>query len=489
MLKLQSVLKLHPRQEEALKAIGKYRYVYYGGARGGGKTHAAVVIALRSCLKYAGLNTVIIRQTIPELAQHIEPLIQRLIPENIGLYKFDRRDKIFRFYNGSVIYLRPLASEKDLAKEQGIERHLYIIDEANLLPAEFIRRLDGSLRNSRIPNWKPTMFMTGNPGGISDDYFYSHFVNFDPKQWTAQELDRRSEYYYIPATVWDNPSIIENDPDYVETLRSLPEHLRRAWLDGEWGVFKGKFFEEWNRDVHTVHPFIVPTDYIRYRAIDIGMGSHPSVCLWIAHDYITQCAYVYRELIWYNDIRSFAKKIVEMSVDWEGKPEKFAANYADPNIFASKNILYDNEQYFRNAGILLEKSINKRDIGWRALKVWLHYDFIGSTIITQPRLKVFKTCEETIRSLETLQYSNSNPFDCNTKQFDDPADALRYWAVMVPYNEDSENNHQNEELEALAQKMWNTVEAADVLKTYDAVQGLESDYSFFDIDDSEVTTF
>ena len=47
------------------------------------------------------------------------------------------------------------------------------------------------------------------------------------------------------ARVSDNP-IYAGDEHYLKTLRALPSHLRRAFLDGDWDVFAGQYFDRFD---------------------------------------------------------------------------------------------------------------------------------------------------------------------------------------------------------------------------------------------------
>ena len=40
------------------------------------------------------------------------------------------------------------------------------------------------------------------------------------------------------------------DPEYIKYLESLPEPLRSAWLLGDWDIFAGQYFAEWNPAYH-----------------------------------------------------------------------------------------------------------------------------------------------------------------------------------------------------------------------------------------------
>jgi phage terminase large subunit len=440
MPRLEDIITLQPKQQQALAATNKYRYIYYGGARGGGKTHAACAIAIHYAIRFPGVSIVIMRHTIEEIKQYIVPTIEYILPERRWktVYKFDRRDKQYVFKNGSRIYLRPLRNEADVQSEQGIERNIYILDEANNIVSDHIRKLDGSLRNTRVPKLKPFMFMTGNPGGISDDYFLSHFVKPDYSRWSEPELELKDEYCFIPATVYDNEALIERDPDYVRTLQALPANLRSAWLEGRWDVFSGQFFEEWNEEYNTVQDFDIPPDWPRYRTIDLGKGSHPSVCYWIAQSPVDNRYYVYREFCFKGSVDDFVRGIKQLSLDVRGCEEYILRTFADPTIFARDNQYYDVEQYFRAEGIMLERSINDRILGWRVMKQWMHWTIDEDGTVHYPALRIFRgACPEALRYLPLLRYSNFKD-DCDTRSVDDHADALRYFCIMMPHPEPAE---------------------------------------------------
>ena len=42
------------------------------------------------------------------------------------------------------------------------------------------------------------------------------------------------------------------DENYLKTLRALPSHLRRAFLDGDWDVFAGQYFDRFDYSRHVV---------------------------------------------------------------------------------------------------------------------------------------------------------------------------------------------------------------------------------------------
>jgi phage terminase large subunit len=61
---------------------------------------------------------------------------------------------------------------------------------------------------------------------------------------------------------------MENDPDYVRVLENLPEDRKKAMLYGNWDVFEGQYFQEFDRQVHVIEPFEIPSHWKRYVAMD-----------------------------------------------------------------------------------------------------------------------------------------------------------------------------------------------------------------------------
>jgi len=67
---------------------------------------------------------------------------------------------------------------------------------------------------------------------------------------------------------------MEADPDYIKRLEDLPDHLRRAYLHGDWNIFSGLAFTELNKRVHVVKPFTLPANTKYFGGYDWGYR-HP----------------------------------------------------------------------------------------------------------------------------------------------------------------------------------------------------------------------
>ena len=86
---------------------------------------------------------------------------------------------------------------------------------------------------------------------------------------------------------------MEKDPNYVKVLENLPEDRKQAMLYGNWDVFDGQFFREFNRNIHVIEPFEIPLEWNRYIAMDYGLDMF--AVLFVAVDAKGK-AYVYNEI-------------------------------------------------------------------------------------------------------------------------------------------------------------------------------------------------
>jgi phage terminase large subunit len=264
-------------------------YTAYGGARGGGKSHAVRIKALGGALGYAGITILILRRTYNDLQNSIiEPML-KMIPQGLGVYNGTMH--MIYFANNSTIKFGHYDSDSS-REYQGQQYDWIFIDEATQFTYDEFRTLGGCLRGvNTIPR---RFYLTCNPGGVGHAWVKRLFIDKDyindPKNPEANE--NPEDYNFIFATVEDNAVLLENSPQYLQMLASLPEDIRRAHRYGDWDALAGQYFSEFRKDTHTIEPFAIPDNWVRYRAFDYGLDMF--ACLWIAVDFNGRC-YVYRE--------------------------------------------------------------------------------------------------------------------------------------------------------------------------------------------------
>ena len=261
-------IQLQPKQKEFLRKVENTPIVFFGGAKGGGKSHGLRSIMLLRRFQYPNSNGAIFRKTFPELeANHIRPLFQQF-PE-LRQY-WNESKKLLTLPNGSTLQCCYCSSEKDIDLYQGREFHDLAIDEAGQWTEAMFRKLQGSNRSSK-PGIAAKTLLTGNPGGPGHKWLKRLFI-----EQRYNERERPIDYAFIQALVDDNPDLVLNDPDYVARLESEPNpSLRKAYRLGSWDIFAGQYFSEITREVHVIKPFNIPRHWNRFGAYDYGFN-HPA---------------------------------------------------------------------------------------------------------------------------------------------------------------------------------------------------------------------
>lgn len=361
----------------------------------------------------------IIRKTYPELQEnHINPLVEMLHcyhpdkAERIANYNDAKKN--ITFPNGSRILFRYCSNDADAERFQGTEVDVLFIDEATHQTEERYKKLAACVRG--VNSFPKRIMLTCNPGSEGHGWVKRLFVD---RQYEAGE--NGDDYLFIQAKVTDNKALMESNPDYVRQLEALPEHLRRAWLDGDWDAFIGQYFPEFNRSVHIIEPFAIPSEWRKWRAFDYGLDR--LVCLWCAMD-SERNVYVYREAAESNlTIGDAAKRMLELTEE----DEDIYLTLAPPDMWGrTQETGRDKAQIFYENGLAITKSSNNREAGWLAIKELLKKDING-----EPRLKIFSNCREIIKCLPALQIDAKRPTDCATEPHDitHAPDALRYFAI------------------------------------------------------------
>jgi hypothetical protein len=122
-----------------------------------------------------------------------------------------------------------------------------------------------------------------NPGNIGHAWVKSLWIDKQPAAGMENpECYDPSDYDFISARVHDNP-IYASDANYLKTLAALPSHLRRAFLDGDWEVFAGQYFDNFDVTRHIARAETIDWKpwWPRWISIDWGF-EHPSATYWHA---------------------------------------------------------------------------------------------------------------------------------------------------------------------------------------------------------------
>lgn len=406
----------HPKQQEAARAMYTHRYLLYGGARGGGKSRflrwALVELLVDAYHTYGvtGAHSMLACETYPDLRDRQISKIKLEMPEWLGTLADTQADglcfKLHETFGGGVLCLRNL---DDPTKYQSAEFAHIGVDELTKQQKDTFDILRGSLR---WPGINHTVFMGAtNPGNAGHAWVKALWID---RIFPPELRPRANEFIFVQALPKDNPSL---DQTYWDELNSLPENLRRAWVEGDWNVFSGMAFPGWSED-NIIDPFDIPAHWPRRVGIDWGFAK-PFAAIGTATDPDSGRVYAYREC--YGPGLTDQQQARTVRETFAG--ENVLAYYADPSMWAKKTqtLITSTADIYEQEKVHLTPADNDRLQGKRKLDRMLMTLPDG-----RPGLQVFRTCRNLLRTFPLLAYDAHNSEDIDTEQEDHAYDALRY---------------------------------------------------------------
>ena len=272
-----------PGPQTALLACPVFE-VFFGGARGGGKTDG-MLGEWASHADLHGKNAVglMVRRERVQLLETIER--SRQIYGPIGA-RYNDQDKMWRWPNGARLRFAYLERDADADAYQGHSYTRVYVEELGTFPsASPVLRLMATLRSGE---GVPCGFRaTGNPGGPGHQWVKARYIDPNPAGWEVRKFTYENPWtrdtieqdrVFIPSKLQDNKFL---GPEYVANLQMVgSDTLVRAWLEGDWTVIEGAYFDCWRYDLHVVEPFEVPAHWARFRSMDWGSAKPFSVGWW-----------------------------------------------------------------------------------------------------------------------------------------------------------------------------------------------------------------
>jgi phage terminase large subunit len=277
VLDVRDIYKPFPRQHEFHTSPAKYRL--FGGAAGPGKTKALLWEAISQAFNVPGSDSLLLRRTYPELESSLLAYFRRDVPRSF-YHKYNESKHIVTWKNGSTTRFGHCRNENDVYAYQGAEFLFIGVDELTHFTLKQWQFLT-SRNRCPIRGSRANMAGATNPGNIGHAWVKALWVDHAPPPgFDRPELYDASEYDFVRARITDNP-IYANDAAYRRTLEVLPEHLRRAFLDGDWNVFAGQYFDVFDVGRHTARPEDIRLEpwWPRWISIDWGF-KHDSAVYW-----------------------------------------------------------------------------------------------------------------------------------------------------------------------------------------------------------------
>ena len=422
----------------------------YGGAAGGGKSDALIIEATRQ-VHIPHYKALVLRKTFPQLSELIEKSLN-YYPRAFPKARYNESRHTWTFPSGAKIIFGAMQHTKDRTKYQGQAYDFIAFDELTHFTWEEYSYLFSRCRPNG-PGTRCYIRATANPGGVGHGWVKDRFITAAPPMTTiwqdvkfslpdGQEQTGRRSRIFVPARVWDNRALLDNDPGYIMNLASMPEAEKAALLDGNWDSFSGQVFTEWVNDPdhyqdrlrsHVIAPFRIPKDWSIWCGMDWGY-SRPFSVGWYAVDHDRR---LYRIREYYGctgtpnqgvrmEPAVVARKIREIEAEDPNLKGRTIHRVGDPAIWGSQGTesigaLMERERVF------FEKGDHARLDGKMQVHHRLAFDDEG-----RPMLYVFDTCRNFIRTVPNLVYDQSNVEDIDTDGEDHIYDELRYVCMKNP---------------------------------------------------------
>jgi hypothetical protein len=429
--------------------------IFYGGARGGGKTDGMLgKFALKASRYGEHCVGVFFRRSREDLKEAIERSRQIYAP--LGA-KWSEQKKWWTFPNGARLKFEYLDRDSDADNYQGHNYTDVFFEElthwADPVP---VNKLRATLRSA---TGVPCQFhATGNPGGPGHQWVRARYISPDPMGWKLLWEEFRNPFtgevarknrVFIPSRLSDNRYL---GSGYVANLyQSGSKELVRAWLEGDWDVIEGAFFDCWDPRRHIVRPFEIPKDWLRFRSGDWGSAKPFSFGWWavVGDRYKTPdgailprgCMVRYRE--WYgcqtgkpNTGLKLHAEIVGEGLLKREAGDKVTYGVLDPAAFSEDGGPSIAERITQGSRykVNFTAADNKRVPGQGALGGW---DQMRGRMVGDgdklPMIVCFSTCKDSIRTIPTLQHDKSRAEDLDSDMEDHAADEWRYACMSRPW--------------------------------------------------------
>jgi len=422
-----------PTEKQRLFNEATTFFVAYGGARAGGKSHAARQKAVGMAHFYPGIRILMVRAHYPELEENLINPIRRWVPSE--LYSYNGSSHLMTFTNGSIIKFGHWDGDGAEDEYQGLEFDVIFIDEATQLSERAFKYLTSCVRG--VNDFPKRMYITCNPGGVGHRWVKRLFIDKQYKTNCAdpEENEDPADYTFIFATLDDNPYIRKSAPMYAKQLASLPPDLKAAHRYGDWNALSGSYFKNFS-DQNIHQPFKIPGDWPIYRSFDYGLDMFAVGWWTVDTDGRCWCFRYFEEsgLV----IEDAAKKAAENTLP----TENVLCTYAPPDMWAkSKETGKGMNELFNQYGLPVVKTSNNRVQGHMIMKdmlspIPLKDPFVRSLYganapDTLPGLMFFDTCEKVIEDIKDIQADEKNLNDCAKMPHDvtHSVDMCRYFCI------------------------------------------------------------
>lgn len=311
-------------------------------------------------------------------------------------------------------------------------------------------------------NWVKRKLIGGRPPGT----VHRTSINvFDPKIQERRDVVKTSTHLF--GSYKENKYL---DAKYIATLESITDkNKKEAWLKGNWDIVAGGMFDDcWDKQVHAVKRFIIPSGWRIDRSFDWGSSKPFSVGWWAESDgsdvilsngttVSTIKGDLFRINEWYGwsgktneGLRMLASEIAAGIVEREigmGIIGKVRPGPADGSIFDMQNgnsIAVDMAKQVRVRGSIYpgvkwlkaDKSAGSRKGGWEKMRSFMKSSIPKPGLPREtPGLFIFEDeCPMFMELVPVLPRDEDDQDDVDTESEDHIGDETRYRILASAYH-------------------------------------------------------
>lgn len=445
--------------------------LFYGGERGGGKSDFQLGYQEDAALRFEGKSRgIMFRKTYTEL-EELQSRALEIFPLSGAIYKSQPSagfpfSNCWYWPNGATVKMRFIEHERDYGRYHGHQYSHISFDEVTEYntPAGLLKMLS-TLRNAHgVPC---TMRATGNPGGVGHGWVKQRYIDNVAPLTPYTDPDTGFCRMFVPSKTSDNQILLKSDPTYRNRIKAATggnEALRKAWLEGDWNVVAGAFFDCWSLSRHVIRPFEIPKSWTKFRSGDWGSARPFSFGWWavVSDDHRTEeglilprgCLVRYRE--WYGIKRDeYGQLLYNTGLKMTAEAVGAEISRLEQNDGQMDYAVLDPAAFARDGGESLEERMHK---GGTSKVMWTRADnsrvpqrgamggwdqmrgrLIGEAY-ERPMLVCFKSCEHSIRTIPVLQHDKDRLEDIDTDSEDHAADEWRYACMSRPWIKKDESN-------------------------------------------------
>jgi hypothetical protein len=290
-----------------------------------------------------------------------------------------------------------------------------------------------------VKELRPQVFATTNPGGIGHLWVKKRFVDPSPPGKPFKDPTSGRSRIFIPATVDDNPILMQVDPDYVrmlDAIKDTDEDLYKAWRLGDWDTFAGQYFKNFNRAYHVIEkhrPLLNGSASFILGSLDWGRVDNFAFYL----HHVFQVHYngqSFWRVITFSEVygkdkypKEWAEIIMKRLEGLDLTLESVPNIMADNQIFGQSatdvgktiaDMFYEHSEQFRGR---LKPASKNRIAGWEGMQNWLSFAPDG-----KPYWQMTENCVNLIRTLPAAVHDENVREDILQGGEDDALDSCRY---------------------------------------------------------------